>query len=37
MVKDRADGMTYQGLADQLSDIGKREINFFTSIHKMKF
>ena len=37
MVKDRADGMTYQGLADQLSDIGKREINFFTSIHKMNF
>lgn len=37
MVKDRADDLTYQDLADQLSDIGKREINFFQSIHKMKF
>jgi hypothetical protein len=37
MVKDRADDLTYQDLADQLSDIGKREINFFVSIHKMKF
>ncbi len=37
MVKDRADGMTYQDLADQLSDIGKKEILFFQSIHNMKF
>ncbi len=37
MVKDRADDLSYQDLADQLSDIGKREINFFVSIHKMKF
>lgn len=37
MVKGRADDITYQDLADQLSDIGKREINFFVSIHKMKF
>ncbi len=37
MVKGRADDITYQDLADQLSDIGKREINFFQSIHKMKF
>lgn len=37
MVKGRADDLSYQDLADQLSDIGKREINFFVSIHKMKF
>jgi hypothetical protein len=37
MVKGRAIGMTYQDLADQLSDIGRREIIFFQSIHKMKF
>jgi hypothetical protein len=37
MVKDRADDLTYQDLADQLSDIGKKEILFFQSIHKMKF
>jgi hypothetical protein len=37
MVKGRATGMTYQDLADQLSDIGRREILFFQSIHKMKF
>jgi hypothetical protein len=37
MVKGRADELTYQDLADQLSDIGKKEINFFQSIHKMKF
>ena len=37
MVKGRADDITYQDLANQLSDIGKREINFFVSIHKMKF
>lgn len=37
MCKDRAGDLTYDDLADQLSDIGKREINFFTSIHKMKF
>jgi hypothetical protein len=37
MVKDRADDLTYQELADQLSDIGKKEILFFQSIHKMKF
>ena len=37
MVKGRANGMTYQDLADQLSDIGRREIIFFQSIHKMKF
>ncbi|MFC2175882.1 BtrH N-terminal domain-containing protein [Bacteroidota bacterium] len=36
MVKDRAGDLTYQDLADQLSDIGKREILFFQSIHKMK-
>lgn len=37
MCKDRADNLTYQDLADQLSDIGKKEILFFQSIHKMKF
>lgn len=37
MVKGRADDITYQDLADQLSDIGKKEILFFQSIHKMKF
>ena len=37
MVKGRSDGMSYQDLADQLSDIGRREILFFQSIHKMKF
>lgn len=37
MVKDRADNLTYQDLADQLSDIGKKEILFFQSIHNMKF
>lgn len=37
MVKDRADDLSYQDLADQLLDIGKKEILFFQSIHKMKF
>jgi hypothetical protein len=37
MVKNRADDLTYQDLTDQLSDIGKKEILFFQSIHKMKF
>jgi len=37
MVKGRANGITYGDLADRLSDIGKREIDFFSSIHKMKF
>lgn len=36
MCKDRADGMTYEDLANTLYDIGKREIRFFKSIHEMK-
>ncbi|MDP6908813.1 MAG: BtrH N-terminal domain-containing protein [Flavobacteriales bacterium] len=36
MCKDRAGDLTYDDLADQLEKLGKKEILFFRSIHKMK-